>query len=217
MYEMEENFNYRKAISFLRKAILGLFILFSVASCKDDDDEAWNKQNHDDNEFMKLMHAMMDTMHSKKMTNDPDNDFAMMMKEHHKGAINMANLELEKGKDSTLHQLARKMNMEQQKEIAQMDSFLKAHPPVTVDSMFHHNSSMAMEMMSRNADLQFINGNADHDFAMLMIQHHHGAIDMADLEIHHGKSTKLKSIAEKIKKDQKEEIKKLQEWLLKDD
>lgn len=204
-------------LSFFRKVMFGFIILFSAVSCTDSDDEVWNKQNHDSNEFMKLMHAMMDTMHSMKMTNDPDNDFAMMMKEHHKGAINMANRELEKGKDSTLNQLARTMIMEQQKEITQMDSFLKAHPPVTVDTMFHHNSSMAMEMMSRSADLQYINGDADHDFAMLMIQHHQGAIDMADLELHHGKSAKLKSIAGKIKKDQQEEIKNLQEWLLKDD
>jgi uncharacterized protein (DUF305 family) len=43
------------------------------------------------------MHNMMDDMMAMKMTMDPDEDFAMMMKMYHQRAIEMANAELKEG------------------------------------------------------------------------------------------------------------------------
>jgi len=45
---------------------------------------------------------------------------------------------------------------------------------------------MSMDKMDRNADLQIVDGNNDHDFATLIIFHHQSAIEMADLVIHYG-------------------------------
>lgn len=41
-------------------------------------------------------------------------------------------------------------------------------------------------------------GNPDHDFAMMMIPHHQGAIDMAKIELQYGKDPLLRGMAEKI-------------------
>jgi hypothetical protein len=56
-----------------------------TTSCKKDDADSLKVQAHDDNVFMKQMHAMMDQMMAMTKTQDPDHDFAMMMKMHHQG------------------------------------------------------------------------------------------------------------------------------------
>ncbi|PWC31472.1 hypothetical protein TSO352_30705 [Azospirillum sp. TSO35-2] len=56
-------------------------------------------------------------------------------------------------------------------------------------------------------------GNADQDFARMMAAHHQGAIDMARVELEHGKDPELKAMAQKIVDDQTKEIQQLQDWL----
>lgn len=55
-------------------------------------------------------------------------------------------------------------------------------------------------------------GDADKDFASMMIPHHQGAIDMAKIELQYGKDPKLRSMAEKMIKDQEKEIADLKAW-----
>ena len=58
-------------------------------------------------------------------------------------------------------------------------------------------------------------GDTDKDFAMMMRMHHQQALDMAKAEVEHGKSPDLKAMAQKIIKDQTQEIAKLDAWLQK--
>ncbi|MBM5787913.1 MAG: DUF305 domain-containing protein [Pelagibacterales bacterium] len=58
-------------------------------------------------------------------------------------------------------------------------------------------------------------GNIDIDFLKGMIPHHQGAIDMSEELIKKTKDPQLKAFAEKIIKDQKAEIKQMQEMLKK--
>jgi uncharacterized protein (DUF305 family) len=67
-------------------------------------------------------------MTGKPMTGDTDQDFAIMMREHHKGAIEMARVELEHGKDPELKSLAQKVIEDQSREIKQLDEWLEQHP-----------------------------------------------------------------------------------------
>ena len=80
------------------------------------------------------MQAMMkdgnDNMASMKMTGNPDVDFAMMMRIHHQGAIDMAQAELRDGKAPEMQKMAKNIIAAQKKEIAQLDRFLakNGHP-----------------------------------------------------------------------------------------
>ena len=65
-----------------------------------------------------------DKMASMKMTGNADVDFAMMMRVHHQGAIDMAQAELRDGKDGQMRKLATTIIAAQKKEIAQLDRFL---------------------------------------------------------------------------------------------
>lgn len=70
------------------------------------------------------MMGMMKNMESMKMTGDTDRDFAMMMKMHHQGAIDMAEMQLKNGKDPKMRAMAKRIIEDQKKEIKEFDQWL---------------------------------------------------------------------------------------------
>ncbi len=66
--------------------------------------------------------------------------------------------------------------------------------------------------MHKDMDIVFT-GNADVDFVRGMIAHHQGAIDMAKVELEHGKDEAIRKLAEDVIKAQEAEIEMMKEWL----
>lgn len=64
-------------------------------------------------------------MKSAPVNGDPDHDFMTKMIPHHQGAIDMARAELQYGKDPKVRQMARKMIIDQEKDIAKMKKQLR--------------------------------------------------------------------------------------------
>lgn len=71
-----------------------------------------------------MMKAMNDKMAGMAMTGNHDVDFAQMMRIHHQGAIDMAEMELKNGKDAAMRKMAQEVIKAQKKEIAAIDRFL---------------------------------------------------------------------------------------------
>ena len=70
---------------------------------------------------MERMHMNMSIV----PTGDPDRDFAAMMIPHHQGAVNMARVQLQFGKDPVLRRLAQGIIVEQMQEIEVMQRQLR--------------------------------------------------------------------------------------------
>ena len=79
-----------------------------------------------DKAFMESMQTMMKDMHAKP-TGDADKDFVNMMLPHHQGAVDMAQVELQYGKDAMLRELATSIIAAQEKEIAKMKAWQAKH------------------------------------------------------------------------------------------
>lgn len=67
------------------------------------------------------------------------------------------------------------------------------------DGMMHHMAAP-------------LTGDADKDFVMMMIPHHQGAIDMAQIELKYGKDETLRAMAEMIIQAQQKEIQEMKDW-----
>ena len=81
------------------------------------------------------------------------------------------------------------------------------HSKMAEGSMAGESPLMAsMNGMMAKMDAMKMKGNTDHDFAHMMMEHHKGAIAMADIELRDGKDATMRQMAEKIKADQQKEI-----------
>ena len=199
---------------------LGLLILLPLASlsfysCDEDSVEGIIVQDHDQNEFMTIMHNMNAQMDAMQMTGDADHDFASMMVMHHQGAIDMANKELEKGNDATIRTIAEQIIESQTAEKAELTAWLESHTPApdAEGQAFDAEMMKVMEKMKNWKDIQVLTGDADSDFAELMIIHHQQATDNAQSILHHGHHDDIKEMANMMIEAQNKEITDLAAWL----
>jgi uncharacterized protein (DUF305 family) len=139
--------------------------------------------------------------------NDPDIAFATGMIPHHQQAVEMADIVLAKtGVDSRVTDLAKKIKAEQDPEIVTMTGWLKAWGQPAPSAM----SGMTMNGMMSQDDMDALTKASGPDssklFLQQMIQHHQGAIDMANEELTTGKNADAISLAKSIVASQTAEI-----------
>ena len=83
---------------------------------------------------------------------------------------------------------------------------LANHATNAKDAFKEANDAMRHDMTSA------LTGDADKDFVMMMIPHHQGAIDMANIELKYGKDETLRTMAKAIVEAQEKEIKEMKDW-----
>jgi uncharacterized protein (DUF305 family) len=77
-------------------------------------------------EFKEADMRMMHNMHAP-FTGNPDVDFRTHMIPHHQGAVDMAKVALKHAKDPETKKMAQKIVDDQEKEIGEMQAWLKKH------------------------------------------------------------------------------------------
>ena len=80
---------------------------------------------------------------------------------------------------------------------------------------FMREMDQSMKKMDLDMAAAPMNGGADHDFALMMLPHHQGAIDMAKAELSFGKDPVMRRLAQGILVEQQSEIDAMKLWLAK--
>ena len=152
--------------------------------------------------------------------NDADTEFAQMMIVHHQGAIEMADLAVDKAANEDVRALAERISAAQGPEIDEMTTWLEAwgeDGPEDADmgGMDHGGMDMGgMDMESAMAELDGLSGaEFDRAFLEMMTEHHRGAIEMAEAEVADGQNPQAVALAEKIIEDQTAEIAEMEQML----
>ncbi len=136
-----------------RFLIIVATVVIAFTACTKTETVEIELQPHDENRMMDTMHAMMDKMMAMPKTNDPEVDFVKMMVMHHQGAISMANVELQAGKDDSLKRTAQKITTEQQAEIQQFNTLLVSLQVDNSDTTFAMEQMNNMTKMGKTADI----------------------------------------------------------------
>ena len=205
----------------MKKLLIPLFAVVLTVSCSKTETQTNNtateqnqkteNSNKRSNEMVAVMDEMMDEMHGNEITGNNDAEFSKMMIEHHKGAVEMSELLLEKGQNEELKTFARKVIAAQDKEIDLMKKF-ENQTEVSPDSkIFQQELNQSMgAMMNQNIK---IHNDIDKDYAEQMIPHHQSAVDMAEVYLKYGKQEDLLKLCDDIVNTQTSEIQQLKTWL----
>ena len=165
----------------------------------------------------------MSKMHNEMMVgmgyNDPDTAFAKSMLGHHRGAVDMAKIELKYGTDVAMRELAQQVIDSQQLEIDTMKKWLASHPdaskPKPDTKAMQQAYAEGMDTMHADMMTGIEDPVADKAFARGMLPHHVGAVDMAMVQLKYGTDEDMRTLAQQIIDAQKPEIELMQEWIAK--
>ena len=149
---------------------------------------------------------------SKASHNSADVQFAQEMIPHHRQAVEMAALADSNAGSSEVKSLAKDIEAAQGPEIDTMSGWLKSWgKDVPAQHDGHEGmSDIAMPGMMSTEDMDKITAATgaqfDTMFLTMMIAHHEGAIEMAQVEQQNGEYPDAKKLAEGIEKTQATEI-----------
>ncbi|OXL24078.1 DUF305 domain-containing protein [Psychrobacter sp. DAB_AL32B] len=163
----------------------------------------------------------MTSMHNEMMVgmgyNDPDTAFAKSMLGHHRGAIDMAKIELKYGNNDEMLKLAEDIINLQQLEIDIMNKWLASHPdapkPKPNTEAMQQAYARSMDVLSGDMVLGIADPDPDMAFARGMLAHHIGAVDMAKVQLKYGTDEEMRQLAQDIIDSQQPEIEVMQDWI----
>lgn len=152
--------------------------------------------------------------------NDADTEFAQMMVIHHEGAIEMADLAIAQGSSAEVRALGERISAAQGPEIETMTGWLESwgeEMPNEADMAGMDHGGMDMDGMDQDEAMEELRGLSgaefDRRFLELMIEHHRGAVMMAESQEAEGSHPEARSLAGRIISDQQIEIAEMEQML----
>ncbi len=202
----------------MKISILILFFSFLTQnSCKNIDSEEDAKMNNSmpmENELMQSMNKTTTTMNNAKMNGDFDYDFANLMIMHHQMAIDMSSVQIEKGSDQTIKNMAKGIVVAQEIEIREMQQFIQNYKITKTNNQTSNSYKIATEMKSMMDKMNAVKmiDDIDKDYVAMMIPHHESAVTMAKMQLQFGTQNVLVDLSKSIVEDQSFEIDEFKNW-----
>lgn len=143
--------------------------------------------------------------------NGTDRAFAAEMVPHHRSAVEMAEIAVERAERPEIAQLAEDIISAQNEEIELLEGIDRRLEEAGVQPREMGMSDMDMGM---DMDASALEGAEpfEREFIDMMIPHHQGAITMARMELADGKDAETRRLAEAIIDAQAREIEQMNEW-----
>ncbi|MGO2302464.1 CopM family metallochaperone [Psychrobacter sp. AOP7-D1-15] len=168
-------------------------------------------------DYTRAMTRMHDEMMIGMSYNDPDTAFAKAMLGHHRGAIEMAKIQLKYGSDEEIRQLAQDIIDNQQVEIAILNKWLASHPdtvkPKPNTEAMQEAYARSMDVLNGDMVLGIADPVPDMAFARGMLPHHISAVEMAKIQLEYGTNEEMRQLAKDIIDAQQAEIQLMQNWI----
>ncbi len=145
--------------------------------------------------------------------NEADITFVQDMIPHHEQAIEMAEIASESSTPA-IQNLARQIERQQDPEIRRMENLLEEWGEPMGMGEHHMGSMPGMMSEEQLQELKSASGlSLDRMFLTMMVEHHKGAIEMAEMEIDQGESEDAIALAEDIAQAQRSEVDAMQPLL----
>ena len=168
-------------------------------------------------DYTRAMTRMHDEMMIGMSYNDPDTAFAKAMLGHHRGAIEMAKIQLKYGSDEEIRQLAQDIIDNQQIEIDILNKWLASHPdtvkPKPNTEAMQEAYARSMDVLNGDMVLGIADPVPDMAFARGMLPHHISAVEMAKIQLKYGTNEEMRQLATDIIDAQQAEIQLMQNWI----
>ncbi|MDQ1032129.1 uncharacterized protein (DUF305 family) [Streptomyces umbrinus] len=152
--------------------------------------------------------------------NDADVDFSKEMIQHHRQAVDMAELAADRASSQEVKDLATKVKGAQDPEIETMSGWLTSwgeDVPEEMSGAMDHDMSSAMPGMMSGKDMDKLEkaSGAEFDtmFLTMMVEHHEGAVEMAETEKADGTYGPATKLAGAVVTAQTAEIKQMNKML----
>ena len=207
---MKERYNVKKLVMLLALLLTSLVL----TACGGDSDTAGSEESATESSF-----------------NEADVAFAQGMIPHHEQAIDMAQMAADRASSAEVKDLAAQIEAAQAPEIEQLSTWLEEWGEEApsegsddggMSGMDHDSGDMGgteadMGGMMSEEDMTMLEGSSGADFDRMflemMIEHHNGAIEMAQTEVDEGEHQGAISMAEGIISTQQTEIQEMQQLL----
>ncbi len=185
-------------------AAIALALSLTLAGCADTDDDAGS--------------GAAEVAQENADVNEADVMFATMMLPHHEQAIEMSDIVLEKDDvDPDVRALAEQIKAAQGPEIEQLEGWLEEWGADADMGSMDHGDHGSMSGMMSEADLEELRSadgqEASRLFLEQMIEHHRGAVEMAETQVEDGRSPEAVDLARTIVETQNEEIEQMESLL----